>query len=79
MTSAPKKAPTSSAPDASRSSPLHLGLEFSFTQSDYKLILQKSVPAQIRQRVIDIDNNKGEVGGFVRELTFAERPYKHSL
>ena len=44
-----------------------------FTQS----LLQMSIPAQIRQLILLISNNKGQVDGFVRELTFTNRLYKH--
>ena len=43
------------------------------TESVYKLVLRKSIPAQIRQLILHISNNKGLVHGFVRELTFAKR------
>ena len=52
---------------------------FFLTQSVYKVVLQKSIPAQIRQLILDyyyISNNKGYVDGFVGELTFAKRLYK---
>ena len=40
------------------------------TECAYKVVLQKSTPAQIRQLIIYISNNKGYVDEFVRELTF---------
>ena len=43
------------------------------TESVYKDVLQNSIPAQIRQLILYISNDKGDVDGFVRELTFAER------
>ena len=33
-------------------------------------LLQEPTPAQICQPILDISNNKGQVDGFVRELTF---------
>jgi hypothetical protein len=42
-----------------------------------KVVLQKSIPAQIRQRILYISINEGYVDGFVWELTFAERLDKH--
>ena len=48
------------------------------TESVY-VILQKCIPAQIRELILHISNNKGYVDGFVRELTFAEELYKHFL
>jgi len=45
----------------------------------HKVVLQKSNPAQILQLILDISNNKGQVDGFVRELTFAKRLHKHLL
>jgi hypothetical protein len=45
-----------------------------FTQS-----LQKSIPAQIRQLILDISNDEECADGFVRKLTFAKRFYKHCL
>ena len=41
------------------------------TESVYKVGLQKSIPAHIRQLILDVSNNKGYVTGFVRGLTFA--------
>ena len=37
--------------------------------------VQKSVPAQIRQLVLHVRNDKGQAGGFVGELTLARRKY----
>jgi hypothetical protein len=36
------------------------------------------MPAQVRQLVLYI-SNKGQVDGFMRELAFAKRLYKHFL
>ena len=44
-----------------------------FITSFYKS--QKSIPAQIRQRILYISNDEGYVDGFVQELTFAKRLY----
>ena len=49
------------------------------TESVYKVVLQMSIPAQIRQRVLYISNDKGLVDEFARELTFAKQLYKHFL
>ena len=46
-------------------------------QSVFKVVLQKSIPTQIRQRVLYISNSKGYVDGFVEELPSAKRLYKH--
>jgi hypothetical protein len=43
-------------------------------ESAYKVVLQKSIPAQIRQLILQISNDRGLVDGFVRELTSAKRP-----
>ena len=43
----------------------------------YKVVLQKSIPAQIRQLILYIGHNTGYVDGFARELAFAKRPFKH--
>ena len=43
----------------------------------YKVVLQQSIPAQIRQLILYISNNKGLVDGFVLELTCAKRLDKH--
>ena len=45
----------------------------------FQVVLQKSIPAQIRQLILYISNNEGQVDGFVRELSFAKRRYKHFL
>jgi len=45
------------------------------TESVYKVVLQKSIPEQIRQLILYISNNKGYVYGFVQELTFAKRHF----
>jgi len=52
---------------------------FIFTESVCKVVLQESIPAQIRQLIIHISNDEGQVDGFVRELTFAEQLCKHFL
>jgi len=49
------------------------------TESVYKVVSQKSIPTQIRQLIFYISNSKEYVDGFVRELTFAKRLYKHFL
>jgi len=45
----------------------------------YEVILQKSMPAQIRQLVIYVSNNKGYVGAIVRELTCANQLYVNTF
>jgi hypothetical protein len=42
-------------------------------------LLKKSIPAQIRQVILYISDNKGQVDGFVRKLTFAKRLHTHFL
>ena len=37
------------------------------------VVLQESIPAQFRQLILRISNNKGQVDRFVRELTFSTR------
>ena len=44
-----------------------------FAESVYNVGLQKSIPAQIRQLILCISNDKGSVDGFDRESTFAKR------
>jgi len=36
------------------------------TQIGFKVVLQKSIPTQIRQLILYISNGKGQVGGFVQ-------------
>ena len=43
------------------------------TESVYEVVLEKSIPTQIRQLVLYIRNDKGYVDGFVWELPFAKR------
>ena len=43
------------------------------------VVLEKSIPAQIRQRILYIGNNKGYADEFVQELTFAKRLDRHFL
>ena len=45
----------------------------------FKVVLQKSIPARIRQLILYISNNEGKVEVFVGELSFAKRPYKNFL
>ena len=49
------------------------------TVSVYKVVWDKSIPAQIRQLVRNISNKRGQVDGFVREWTFAKRHCEHFL
>ena len=52
---------------------------FYLSKSVFKIILQKSIPPQIRQLNLDDYVYKEQVDGFVRELTFAKRLEKHFL
>jgi len=45
---------------------------FYLTESVYQVVLQNSIPTQIRQLIIYIRNSKGLVDGFVGELTSAK-------
>jgi hypothetical protein len=47
------------------------------TESVYHVVVQTSIPAQIRELTLYISENKGQVDGFVRESTFAERLHEH--
>ena len=49
------------------------------TESVYKVVLQMSISAHIRQLILHMSNNKEYVDEFVRESTFAKRVYKHFL
>ena len=42
------------------------------TESVFEVVLQKSIPAQIRQLILFDINDKGYADGFVGELTFCE-------
>ena len=43
------------------------------TETVYKVVLRKSIPAQIRQFILYISHDKGLVDEFVRELTVAKQ------
>ena len=43
----------------------------------FEVALQKSIPTQIRQLILDMSNGDGKVDGFVWELTPAKRFQKH--
>ena len=43
----------------------------------YEVVFKKLIPAQICQLILHVRNDKGYVGGFVRELTFAQQLCKH--
>ena len=43
------------------------------TESVYNVVLQKSIPAQIRQLFLYISNDRGLVDEFVRDFCFAKR------
>jgi len=45
----------------------------------YKVVSQKSIPAQIRQLILYISYDKDLVDGFVQESTFVKRLYEHFL
>ena len=49
------------------------------TESVYEVVLQTSIPAQIRQFILYISNNQGLIDEFVRESPFAERLSKHFM
>ena len=49
------------------------------TERVHKVVWQKSISAQIRQLILYINDAKGKVDGFVRELTFDKQLYKHFL
>ena len=49
------------------------------TQSFHQVGLEKSIPAQILQLILHIDNNKGLSHECVQELVFAKQLDKHSL
>ena len=49
------------------------------TESVFKIVLQKSTPAQIRQLILYISNNNGLVDRFVGEFTFQKRLCKHFM
>jgi hypothetical protein len=56
---------------------LRHGSELYLTESFYRVVLQKSIPAQIRQLILCISDGQVWFHGFVRELTFAKQLYKH--
>ena len=56
-----------------------LPLRTCLTESFHKVAVQKSIPAQIRQPILHINDNKGYVDGFVGELTYQKRLGKHFL
>ena len=53
--------------------------QFHLKQGVHKVVLPKSIPAQIRQLILCISSHKGQVDRFVRDLTFATRLHKHFL
>ena len=58
---------------------LGASLQTYLTESAHKVVLQKSIPAQIRQLILYIYDDEGQVDGFVREPTFAKQLYKFFL
>ena len=49
------------------------GLSLCLTESVHTVVLQKSIPAQSRQLILYISNNKGQVDEFWWDWTFAKR------
>ena len=47
------------------------------TQSVSEVVLQKSIRTKIRQLILHSGNSKGQVDGFVGELTSVKRISKH--
>ena len=47
-------------------------LQLHLTESDYKVVLRKSIPAQSRHLIIHISRDKGQLVGFVGELTLQD-------
>ena len=45
-------------------------------ESVYEVVLQKSIPTQIRKHIRYMSNDKRVADGFVGESTFAKRLYK---
>jgi len=43
------------------------------------VVLQKSIPAQIRQLTLYISNKEGQVDGEMLELSLSKQLYKHFL
>ena len=43
------------------------------TESVSNVVLQKSIPARIRQLILYISDNQGLVDGFARKVPFAKR------
>ena len=50
-----------------------------FTECLHKVVLQKSIPAQIRQLILYISKNQGQVDEYVREFVVAKRLHQHIL
>ena len=44
-----------------------------------KVVFQKSIPPQIRQLILQMSIDRGQVDGFVGEMTFSTRLDKHFL
>ena len=49
------------------------------TESVLKVVFQTSIPPQIHQLILHYQYYRELVDEFVRDLTFAERLYKHFL
>ena len=54
-------------------------MQLYLTESVQKVVLQDLIPAQIRQLILYISNNRGQVDGFVWELTFDPTPYLSAI
>ena len=54
-------------------------LQVYLTESFYKVVLQGSIPSQLRQLIFYYYLYTENVDGFVQELTSAKRLYKHCL
>ena len=52
---------------------------YSYLTDFFEVVLQKSIPAQIRQLMLDYYYYEEFVDGFVRELAFAKRLSVHFL
>ena len=49
------------------------------TESVYNVVLQESIPAQIRQLILNHPQYEESVDGFVRESTFAKRLHTNTV
>ena len=51
--------------------------DFNLTESVFNVVLQKSIPTQIRKLILYISMSEERVDEFMRELTSAKRLCKH--